>query len=246
MLDIKFIRENADLVRAAAKKKRVDFKVEDLLAIDDERLKLMQEVQALRSEQNKLGEELARNKTPELLDKLKELKVKFKTGEEALRELMTNWQKLMLQVPNIPDISVPDGESDADNQEIKTWGEKPKFDFTPKDHIELMTKLDLLDLERGTKVAGFRGYVLKNAGVTLSMAIWRMALDFFSQKGFTPIIVPSLVKRENLLGTGFLPQSEEDLYKTQDADYLAGTAEVATMGWHAEGVVELASLPGKY
>ncbi len=246
MLDIKFIRENADLVRAAAKKKRVDFKVEELLAVDDERLKLMQEVQALRAEQNKLGEELARNKTPELLEKLKELKVKFKTGEEALRELMTNWQKLMLQVPNIPDISVPDGESDADNQEIKTWGEKTKFDFTPQGHIELMTKLDLLDLERGTKVAGFRGYVLKNAGVTLSLAIWRMALDFFSQKGFTPIIVPSLVKRENLLGTGFLPQSEEDLYKTQDSDYLAGTAEVATMGLHADEVLELASLPVKY
>ncbi len=246
MLDIKFIRENADLIREAARKKRIEFKVEDLLEVDEKRLKLMQEVEALRSEQNKLGEEMARARTPELAEKLKDLKIKFKSGEEELREVMKTWQSLMLQVPNVPDISVPEGKDDSDNQEIKTWGEKTKFDFTPLDHITLMTKLRMLDLERGTKVAGFRGYVLKNEGVALSLAIWQLALEFFSARAFTPVIVPSLVKKENLFGTGFLPQSEEDLYKTQDGEYLAGTAEVATMGLHADEILEKANLPVKY
>lgn len=249
MLDIKFIRENKDLVVLAAKKKHIQFDVEKLLSIDDERRVLQKTFEEKRAEQNSASVEIVKANGTEkanIMEKMKFLKQELSGVEEKLKLVMPEWQSLMLQVPNIPDISVPDGESDADNQEIKKWGEITKFDFTPKSHIEIMTELGMLDLDRGTKVAGFRGYFLKGDGVLLSFAIWNYALEFFSSKGFTPMIVPSLVRKESLLGTGFLPQGEEDLYKTQDGEYLAGTAEVSTMGYHMDEVLNKLDLPKKY
>ncbi len=249
MLDIRFIRENKDLIAGAAKKKRINFDIQELLNIDDERRALLDAVEKKRARQNEVGGEIVKMSGTEkeaLLSEMRVLKEELSQEEEKLKTVMAEWQKLMLQVPNVPDISVPDGESDADNQEIKKWGELPKFDFTPKSHIEIMKALDMVDLERGTKVAGFRGYFLKNDGALLSYAIWQYGLNFFLGKGFTPMIVPSLVRRESLLGTGFVPQGEEDLYKTQDGDYLAGTAEVATMGFHADEVLSKEELPKKY
>ena len=152
----------------------------------------------------------------------------------------------MLCVPNVPDISVPDGDSDADNQEVKSWGEKPTFSFEPKDHIELMTNLKMVDFDRGVKVHGFRGYFLTGDGVRLSMAIWNYAMDFFSEKGFIPFIPPIIVNRKTFFGTGYLPQGEDDLYKTQDGDFLAGTAEVPLMGFHADEILKVDELPKKY
>ena len=159
---------------------------------------------------------------------------------------MQEWKLLMLQVPNIPDMSVPDGDSDAENQEMKTWGEKPQFDFEPKSHIDIMTKLDMVDFERGTKVHGFRGYYLKNDGARLSWAIWNYANEFFGAKGFTPILPPVIVKKENLYGTGHLPNDAEDVYNTQDDDYLIGTAEIPVTGYHSGEVLAHAELPKKY
>jgi len=151
----------------------------------------------------------------------------------------------MLQVPNVPDISVPDGESDQDNKEVKVWGTPKEFSFTPKNHIELMERCDLADFIRGGDVAGFRGYFLKNDAVLLSFALFQFTLEHFAKKGFTFMMVPSLVRRQTLLGTGYLPQGEDDLYKTQDSDYLAGTAEVATMSYFAESVLKKEELPKK-
>jgi seryl-tRNA synthetase len=105
---------------------------------------------------------------------------------------MKEWQLLMLKVPNIPDISVPEGDSDKENKEIKNWGEIPTFEFEPKSHIELMENLDMVDLERGTKVAGFRGYFLKNDGAMLQFALFQFVLDHLVPKGFTPMIAPSM------------------------------------------------------
>ncbi len=250
MLDIKFIRENKDLVAAGAKKKQIDFDVEALCAIDDKRLALMRETEALRAEQNEMSTHISTEADSEkraaMIAGMRTVKENFNAKEEELKEVMKEWQVLMLHAPNIPDMSVPEGESDANNQEIKKWGELPQFDFTPKSHIEIMTALGMLDLERGTKVAGFRGYILKGDGARLSFAIWQYALSFFSSRGFTPMIVPSLVRRESLMGTGFLPQSEDDIYKVQDELYLAGTGEVATMGYHAGEVLEKNQLPLKY
>lgn len=249
MLDIHLIRENADLVKAGAAKKRIDIDIDRLIAVDDERKLIRQELDAKRAEQNRRSNEIQILKGEErekVIEAMKHLKDGMAEAEERLKTVMVEWQKLMLAVPNIPDISVPDGESDADNLEVKKWGEPTKFDFAPKNHIDLMLALDMADFERGAKVAGFRGYFLKGDGVLLTNAIWNLALAFFSAKGFAPMIVPSMVRREPLIGTGYLPQSEDDLYKVQDELFLAGTGEVATMGYHMDEVLSAAELPKKY
>lgn len=239
MLDIKFIRENKDLVALAAKKKRIEVDIDRLLSVDDKRRLLTTQI----DEKNRERNIAAQNRDIEAGKRLKE---ELEGLETEQKEVMHEWQLLMLQVPNVPDVSVPDGESDEQNQEVKRWGEPTKFDFEPKSHVDIMTALDMADFERGTKVSGFRGYFLKNDGALLSYAIWQYAFDFFLKKEFTPMLVPSLVRREPLIGTGMLPQSEEDLYKTQDGDYLAGTAEVATMGYHMNETLDKASFPLKF
>lgn len=250
MLDIKFIRENKELVAAAAKKKHLDFKVEDLIVLDDKRRRVLLSVENKRAEQNKLAGSVGFEKDPKKRDQIiaesKLIKDELVKEEESLKQTMKEWQLSMLKVPNIPDMTVPEGNDEADNKEIKKWGKIPEFDFEPKSHIDLMTKLDMADFERGTKVAGFRGYFLKNDGALLSYALWQYGLQFFMKKGFVPLIAPSLVRREQMLGTGYLPQGEDDLYKTQDNDYLAGTAEVATMGYHGGEVIPKEKLPLKY
>jgi len=249
MLDIKFIKENKELVALAAKKKHIEFDVEKLLEVDEKRRAVMKETEEKRAEQNLASIEIVKvgdSEKTDILEKMKILKQELIEGEEKLKEIMKEWQMLMLQVPNIPDVSVPDGESDAGNKEVKKWGELPKFSFEPKSHIEIMEILDMLDLERGVKVSGFRGYFLKNDGALLSFAIWNYAMDFFIEKGFTPMLVPSLVRKAPLIGTGMIPQSEEDLYKTQDGDYLAGTAEVPTMGYYQDEILEKKDLPKKF
>lgn len=250
MLDIKFIRENKDVVQAGAKKKLIDIDIDLLISLDDDRLKILKEVEELRAEINRVSNNIARDQDPalkiQLIEEMRLVKDDIKDKEEKLREVMGQWQKLMVQVPNVPDMSVPEGQSDEDNQEILVWGNKPNFSFEPKDHIELMTNLDMLDLERGVKVAGFRGYFLKNEGVMLQFALWQFTQDFFAKKGdFMPMIVPSMVKREVFMGTGYLPQGEEDLYKTQDGDFLSGTAEVATMGYYMNEILDKKDLPLK-
>jgi seryl-tRNA synthetase len=250
MLDINFIRENVELVKEGAQKKRVDVDIDKLLEVDARRRELLASVEAKRAEQNAANAGIANASSDkariEAIDKMTELKDTLQKDEETLKEVMKEWQMLMVQVPNIPDMSVPDGADDADNKEVKVWGEKPNFSFEPKSHIELMTELGMADFERGTKVAGFRGYFLKGDGALLSMAVWQYAQKFFLGKGFTPMIVPSLVRKESFIGTGFLPQSEEDLYKTQDEEYLAGTGEVATMGFYMDEVLPKERLPQKF
>lgn len=250
MLDIKFIRENKDIIKDGAKKKHIEVDIDSLLSVDEKRLELLSRVEFLRGEQNKvsvsMGGNLSQEARGQLIEEMRLVKDELKEKEEALREAMKVWQNLMLQVPNIPDISVPEGESDADNQEVKKWGEITTFDFEPKDHIEIMTKLKMVDFDRGVKVHGFRGYFLLGDGARLSMAIWSYALDFFSQKGFTPIIPPIIVNRKTFFGTGYLPQGEDDLYKTQDDDFLAGTAEVPIMGFHSDEILIKEELPKKY
>ncbi len=250
MLDIKFIRENKEVVQEGAKKKHINFSVQELLEVDDKRKAITQSLEEKKSQQNKLGEEVARAQGEEkgrLIAGLTPLKEEIGKLEEELKEVMSAWHKLMVQVPNVPDISVPDGESDADNKEVRRWGEPTQFDFQPKNHIDLMTDLHMLDLERGAKVAGFRGYFLKGNGAKLQFALWRFTQDFFAKKeGYLPMIVPSILKKEAFVGTGYLPQGEEDLYKTQDGEYLSGTAEVATMAYYMDEVIDKKDLPMKF
>ncbi len=250
MLDIKFIRENKDIVQAGAVKKQIDLNIDRLIALDDERLKALKEVEELRTEVNRVSNDIARDQDPalkvQLIEEMRIVKEEIKSKEENLKLIMEDWQKMMIQVPNVPDMTVPDGKSDEDNVEVRSWGEKPVFNFTPKNHIELMENLDMVDFDRGVKVSGFRGYFMKNEGATLFFALWQYFLNYFIEQGYTPMIVPSLVRKESLIGTGMLPQSEEDLYKVGENEYLAGTAEVATMGYYMNEVLDKKDLPKKF
>jgi len=236
-------------VAQGAKKKHINFDVDALLKIDDKRRALIASIEKKRAEQNQVSVEVAKSegaKREELITSMKTLKAEMEKEDTELKEIMKKWQTLMLSVPNIPDMSVPDGKDETENKEVKVWGNKPDFAFKPKNHVELMEDLDMLDLKKGTEVAGFRGYFLKNAGAKLSFALWQASYEFFMSKGgFMPMIVPSLVRREALLGTGYLPQGADDLYNTQDGDFLSGTAEVSTMSYFADAVLKQEELPKK-
>lgn len=249
MLDIKFIRENPEIIKMAAKKKHSDFDVEKLVEADKKRIEFSQKIEEFRARQNAVSAEIPTASPEDKQKKIEEMslvKEEIKKLEPEFEKVMNEWRSLMLQVPNVPDISVPDGDSDADNQEVKVWGEKPNFSFTPKDHIEIMENLKMVDFERGSKVHGFRGYFLTGEGVRLCFAIWNYALKFFGDRGYNPVIPPVIVRKENLYGTGHLPGDTDDYYVTQDDDALAGTAEVPLMGFHRDEVLDKKDLPKKY
>lgn len=248
MLDIKFIRENSELIKMGARKKKNTFNVDDLISIDNERMELLKKVEELRAKQNAANDAIQKADPilrGTLVEGMRVVKEELKKEEEKLDEVMKKWRMLMLDVPNIPDMSVPDGDSDDDNQEVHKWGDIRDWNFSPKDHIEIMEMNDMVDFERGTKTSGFRGYFLKNDGALLEMAVWQYAMQRWAAKGFTPMLVPSLVKKEALMGTGYLPQGEEDLYKDGN-DYLAGTGEVATMYYHSDEILDMGDFPIKY
>src|SRR3990167_4435092 len=250
MLDIKFIRENKDIVQAGAKKKHTDIDIEKLVTLDDERLKELKEVEDLRAEVNRVSNDISRNQDSalkiQLIEEMRIVKEDIKVKEGKLKEIITEWQVLMLQVPNVPDMSVPEGSGEDENKELRTWGEKPVFSFEPKDHIEIMTKLDMADFERGVKAHGFRGYFLKNDGALLSWAIWNYAQEFFLKKNFNPFITPTIVNKRYFYGTGHLPGDAEDIFQTQDGQYLIGTSEVSMMAYHADEILPHTELPKRY
>lgn len=250
MLDIKFIRENPSLIRDAARRKRLSFNVDTFLELDERRRAMRTEVEAMRAELNatsdaiaKIGDEIEKKKSIEHMRGFKET---LATKEKELRSVDEEWQSLMYQVPNVPDPSVPDGESDADNKEIRRWGSPPQFSFVPQNHITILEELDLADFERGVKISGFRGYFLKGDAVLLSMALWQFTLQFIARRGYTPLLAPSLAREINFIGTGWLPQAKEEVYKTQDDVLLAGTAEVSVMGMFQDEILSEGELPKKF
>ena len=250
MLDIKFIRENADLVKEASRRKHVKADIDRLTVIDEKRRAMIQEIDELRSRHKKSSEKLMTlmgEERENFSARLKEEKQHLSHKEYDLRAIESEFEELMLEIPNIPDPSVPDGGSDKENQEIRSWGEPQKLsELGGRDYAQILKDGDMADLERGVKVSGFRGYFLKNDGARLSFALWQFTLDFLSKKGFVSFIAPSIVRKENMLGTGWFPQSQEDVYKTQDDTYLSGTAEVAMMGYHRDEILSQEELPKKY
>ncbi|MCU0678750.1 MAG: serine--tRNA ligase, partial [Candidatus Pacebacteria bacterium] len=215
MLDIKFIRENLDIVKAAAVKKKITIDLDRLAKLDDARRELMTAIESKKAEQNRVSDEIARATDATVRQNfivgMQELKAIIQTEEEKLKPVMEEWKALMLQVPNIPDVTVPDGDSDADNVEVRAWGERTKFDFEAKDHVELMLAHKMVDFERGAKVHGFRGYYMLGDGARLMWAIWNYANDFFGERDFVQMLPPTIVRKQNLYGTGHLPNDADDV-----------------------------------
>ena len=257
MLDIQFIRDHPEKVKKAIIDKQLPPRVntegvDRILELDEKRRKLIMETEIIRRERNELSEKLkkSRNETDKQLGR--ELKKKLGEVEPELKRTEDGLGELMLTVPGVPSADVPIGKNEKDNVTVRTWGEKPKFDFPMKDHIELGTTLDILDLDRGTKVAGFRGYYLKNEGVMMHLGLMRYGMDKLISKGFTPMVPPVLDLPRALVNTGHFPWGEVDVYKTFDdreeenVRYLAGTAEVPLVSYHQDEVLEEKELPKKY
>lgn len=243
MLDIRLIRKNPDLVKDAARKKGVKVDIDRLLGVDTERREFLQKIDKLREERNILAKQ---RPTPTTIKEGKRLKEELRDQEVRLAGIEDEFNNLILQVPQVPAEEVPEGNSDIDNKPIRFWGEKPKFNFPVKNHLELAESLELIDFKRGAKVSGFRGYFLKNEAVLIVFGLWNYALRHLLKKGFVPLEAPALAKELSFVGTGWLPQGKDEVYATGDGLYLAGTAEVPVMGYHASEILKKEELPKKY
>lgn len=249
MLDIDFIRENPDKVKEACRLKQEEVDIDRLLELDEKRRDLKQQVDDLRHEQNQLTEKVEQadqEDREEIIEEIKPLKEKLQQKEDEWREIKGKWKDLMLQVPNIPSDKVPEGESEEDNVVIDQWGEKPDFDFEPKDHTEIGQDLNLIDTERSAKVSGSRFSFIKNEAVLLEFALINLALGYLLEKDFSPVLPPVMLKPEVMRGLGYL-QFEDDMYFIEkDQLYLAGTAEHPLASMHADEVFEEEELPVRY
>jgi len=265
MLDIKFIRENADKIKEAIKNKNIDLDLDGLLETDGERVRALQYIEELNAEKNVLNDLIQKSQGDErktLIEQGKAVKEKMAIAEPEYLEIKKHFDDLMVKVPVIPAEDVPVGKSEKENVEIYTWGEIPKFDFEIKDHIQLGKDLDILDLERGAKVSGYRGYYVKNEGVSLMMGFMMYALQKMISKGYSPMIVPTLVKEFSLFGSGYFKGKEynpeiDEIYQVASSDkeadgeisrdkkFLVGTAEPSLLAYHSGEVLKEEDLPMK-
>ncbi len=251
MIDIKEIRENPDKFKVACKAKGFVVEIDRLLELDSRLREAKARLQEITTEKNALGKSIPKLTGEEkklALDKLTQLK----KNEANIRDTFKidddiELHRLMLQVPQPPDDDVPQGKDDTENVEISRWGEIRKFDFEPKDHIQLGLALDIIDIERAVRLAGTRNYFLKGTGALLHWAILRFAMDFMIKKGYVPFSVPMLMKKEAMEGTGYYPGSEEQTYRMErDELNLAGTAEVPLTAYFTGEIVPQEKLPQKF
>ena len=250
MIEIRQIRENPQRFKDGATAKKFSVDIDALLAMDQTLLDVKKKLQDLATEKNRVGKEIPRLKNDEkqsALNILSELKILETELNDKVKDLQPQFDALMLQVPQPPSSEVPFGEDDTQNVEMRRWGTIREFDFPIKDHIQLGTALDLIDVERGVKLAGTRNYFLKGDGAMLHRAVLQYALDFMVQKGYTPMVVPLLMRDEAMQGTGYYPGSEEQTYRMErDELNLAGTAEVPLTAYYSGELLSEDMLPAKF
>ncbi len=253
MLDIKLIRENPDLVKAAMKtrNKDMDATVDEVLAIDAQRRELMQANDALKQEQNAASKKIPQIKKEggdisEIMARMNEIKAKIKADDAKIAELDAKQKTLIYEFPNVPNSSVPVGKDDSENVEIRRWGEPRKFDFESKAHWDIGAELGILDPETAAKVTGTRFHFYKGKGARLERAIINFFLNTHTEHGYTEVLPPFLVNRASMTGTGQLPKFEEDAFKTTDDLFLIPTAEVPVTNMHRDEILDGSQLPIKY
>lgn len=257
MIDIKFITENPGLVKRGVARKYSKVDIDEIVKLYKERNERMQRFEAFRSRQNDVSKQIPKAEKKEkekLLKEMSEVKEEIKTLEPEIQKLEDQIDALAIFIPNPPLDSTPDG-TEADNKPCKTHGEKPKFDFEPKDHIELGKNLDIIDLERGTRTSGTRFYYLKNEAVLLEFALVQHILHKLISKGFQPVIPPVLVKEEAMFATGFFPADKNEIYHVNpkseenpenDDMFLVGTSEVPLTMLHYTEILPEEKLPIRY
>ncbi len=250
MLDINYIREHADELKVAISNKQLNPEIVDVvLAKDEERRALITQVEIIRRNINEnvtaIKTSADQRPTPEQIERGRQLKADLQNVEPELKRVEAEWRDLMAQVANPPAADVPVGPDESGNVVARTVGELPQFGFEPKSHQELMEDLNLLDTKRATEIGGFRSYFLKNDAVLLEQALLNYAMRLLVDEGFTAMTAPILVKPEAMWGTGYFPWGQEDHYKTQDDQILAGTAEVALTAFHQGETLTEKDLPIK-
>jgi seryl-tRNA synthetase len=250
MIDIKLVRENPQLFKDGAKAKRFDVDIDALLELDSKIMAAKQMLQDIVTEKNRIGKEIPKLPAQEkqaVLAELGKLKEKEAALNDELKRIQPEFDALMLEVPQPPSPEVPLGVDDTENVELYKRGEIRTFDFEPKDHMQLGQALDMIDMERGVKLAGTRNYFLKGDGAILHRAVMNFAMDFMIGRGYTPMIVPLLMRNEAMRGTGYFPGSEEQTYQMErDELNLVGTAEVPLTAYYMNEMLTEKQLPVKF
>lgn len=251
MIDIKLIRTNPALVEAGARKKRISVDLPRILELDGKARAMQQDIDRMRSEQNaaaKLIGKAAPEERAKLAEEAKRAKGALKELEDAYAACEAELKSALLRVPNLPADAVPEGRDDSENVEVKRWGTPRSFDFPFRDHISLGEAQDWIDVERGARIAGSRNYFLKGDLSLLEGAMMRFALERMVAKGFTALSVPTLVRSDVMVGTGYFPGGEEQAYRCDSRDdlCLVGTAEVPVTALHQDEILKSTELPKLY
>lgn len=252
MLDARFVRENIDAVRDALTRRGSAVDLSEFVAAEQERLQLLRESEDLRNKRNTVSEEIgklkrAKESADHLMAEMKGVADRIKEIDEVLKGIEEKQLFFLLTIPNVPDASVPVGKDENDNVEIRKWGEPRSFTFEPLNHWDIAAKHDIIDFDRGAKIAGARFAVMKGAGARLERALMNFMLDHNTASGYKEVFPPLLVNRESMTGTGQLPKFEADLFKTENPEfYLIPTAEVPVTNLHRDEILNEEDLPLYY
>lgn len=252
MLDIKILRTEPDRIREALKKRNSDLDITPAIELDLARREILTQVEKKKAQQNEISKKIPQMKkagedTAAIFAEMKELSNEIKADDEKVREIDAKLRDFMLRIPNIPNDSCPVGTDDSENEEIRRNGTPREFTFEPKAHWDIGTGLDILDFERGTKIAGTRFTVYKGLGARLERAVIQYFLNTHTERGYTEIFPPYMVNRASMTGTGQLPKFEEDAFKVQNNGFfLIPTAEVPVTNLHRDEILDGDSLPIKY
>lgn len=265
MLDIKYIRDNQEPIKQAIINKNIHLDLDKLFQVDDQRKKLLIEIENLKAQKNELNQQMKEasdEQRQDIIERGKLVKEELAKKEPAYDEMKKQYDELMALVPTIPSADTPVGKDESGNVEVFQWGEIPKFDFEPKTHIELGESLDIIDFEKGAKVAGYRGYYLKNEGALLVMALMMYAYHKMVEKGYKPFIPPTLINGFALFGSGYFSGTEynsatDNIYQvasrdqemdgqeSRDKKFLVGTAEPSLLAYFSDETFEEKDLPMK-
>jgi len=251
MLDIKFIHENPNKVKEGCKNKQVKINIDRLLQLDKKRREYLKELESLRAERNRLSylisKEVDSTKKDAQISKAQKIAADVKGYKQSLEEIKSEYEKLMLQVPNLPLDDVPVGKDERDNVVLKKVGKPLKFNFKPKNYLEIADNLDLIDVKRAAKISGTRFGFLKNEAALLEFALVNFTFDNLLKKGFIPILPPVMIKPEMMKGMGYLIKApEEGYFIEKDNLYLVGTSEQSMGPMHSNEVFNEKKLPRRY
>jgi len=252
VLDLKLIRSEPERVKSALARRGAAERVDELLALDARRRELLPKLEQAQAERNALSKQVGAAKqagegAEELIARVGELKETIDATKAELEQLEADLQRVLLSLPNIPDPDAPDGMTEEDAALVREVGTPPEFDFEPRDHLEIGTELDLIDIESAARLSGSRFAYLKGDLVLLELALVRFAIELARGEGHEPVVPPVLVREEALEGTGFLPGDRDQIYEVpKDELFLTGTSEVALAGLHADQILEAGALPLRY